>query len=398
MKANWQTKKLGQVCERVTVGHVGITSPYYREAGILFLRTQNVGKSSLILHDVRFVTPEFHASLRKSAVKSGDVLMSRVITDTVNCALIPPTLGPANCANVVLIRPGPQLLPEFLVYYIQSPEAQRHLLDHKVGSAQLVVNTTVAREWPILLPPLAEQKRIVGILDKAFAALATAKANTEKNLQNGRALLERYLSTLFDQPNGNHKTRPLISLCSFFTDSAHRTPKYDAAGIPALRPRDVVNGRLNLREVARVSKAEYEIQTKRHRPAPGDIVYSRELSYGWAVILPKSPPVCLSQGMCIFRPSAEVEPVYLLHMLNGPVGRQQAQRAAVGAAHPHINLSDIKSYAIPVLPIPEQRKIAKNLADIQNAAMQIQRCCESKYTKLDELKKSLLHEAFNGRL
>jgi type I restriction enzyme S subunit len=39
---------------------------------------------------------------------------------------------------------------------------------------------------PVPLPPLPEQQRIVGILDEAFAAIATAKANTEKNLTNAR--------------------------------------------------------------------------------------------------------------------------------------------------------------------------------------------------------------------
>jgi type I restriction enzyme S subunit len=199
MKEGWQTKTLGDVCERVTVGHVGITSPHYRDEGILFLRTQNVGKAGLVLDDVKYVTSEFHASLKKSEVKAGDILMSRVITHTVHCALIPPELGPANCANVVLVRPASGLLPEFLVYYIRSSEAQRHLLDRKVGSAQLVVNTTVVQTWPIPVPSLPEQQRIVGILDEAFDGIATAKTNAEKNLQNARALFESYLQTVFTQ-------------------------------------------------------------------------------------------------------------------------------------------------------------------------------------------------------
>lgn len=56
MKAGWQIKTLGDVCERVTVGHVGITSPHYRDTGIKFLRTQNVSKEGLDLDDVKYVT------------------------------------------------------------------------------------------------------------------------------------------------------------------------------------------------------------------------------------------------------------------------------------------------------------------------------------------------------
>ena len=49
------------------------------------------------------------------------------------------------------------------------------------------------------IPPLAEQRRIVGILDEAFEGIATAKANAEKNLQNARAVFESYLNAVFTQ-------------------------------------------------------------------------------------------------------------------------------------------------------------------------------------------------------
>ena len=51
----------------------------------------------------------------------------------------------------------------------------------------------ISRSSTSSLPPLAEQKRIVGILDEAFDGIATAKANAEKNLQNARALFETHL-------------------------------------------------------------------------------------------------------------------------------------------------------------------------------------------------------------
>jgi type I restriction enzyme S subunit len=49
----------------------------------------------------------------------------------------------------------------------------------------------------IPLPPLAEQQRIVGLLDEAFEGLATAKAKAEQNLQNARALFESHLQSVF---------------------------------------------------------------------------------------------------------------------------------------------------------------------------------------------------------
>ena len=52
------------------------------------------------------------------------------------------------------------------------------------------------------VPPLPEQRRIVGILDEAFDGIATAKANAEKNLQNARALFESHLNAVFTTRQG----------------------------------------------------------------------------------------------------------------------------------------------------------------------------------------------------
>jgi type I restriction enzyme S subunit len=274
----------------------------------------------------------------------------------------------------------------------------RKQIDDSIGATVGTYTIIKAKNTQIPVPPLLEQQRIVGILDEAFEGIATARANAEKNLQNARALFESHLQSVFSQPGKGWVEKPLISLCSLFVDSAHRTPKYQIEGIPALRPRDVVNGKLTLAEAARVSEEEYEIQSKRHRPAPGDIVYSRELSYGWAVVLPEEPRICLSQGMCLFRPTTNLDSAFLLYVINSPVGREQALRAAVGAAHPHINLGDIKAYQIPYPSIGEQKRIARQLDDMGAETQRLASLYERKREALEALKKSLLNEAFTGKL
>ena len=64
------------------------------------------------------------------------------------------------------------------------------------------------RRFRVPLPPLAEQQRIVAILDEAFAGLATATANAEKNLKNARELFDSYLDSILrrDEPGVGEKT------------------------------------------------------------------------------------------------------------------------------------------------------------------------------------------------
>ena len=60
---------------------------------------------------------------------------------------------------------------------------------------------------------MAEQRRIVGILDEAFEGLATAKANAEQNLQNARALFESHLQAVFTQRGHGWVEKFLADIC-----------------------------------------------------------------------------------------------------------------------------------------------------------------------------------------
>ncbi len=130
----------------------------------------------------------------------------------------------------------------------------------------------------------------------------------------------------------------LDQVCPIFSDCPHRTPRYSPTGYPALRPRDVVDGKLDLDRSAKVSLSEYQLQTSKRVPRPGDVIYSRELSFGWAVTVPEEPAICMSQGMALMRPADDIDVRYFVYTINSPTGREQAKQAAVGTAHPHINL------------------------------------------------------------
>lgn len=401
MKNGWQSKQLDDLCDVFADGD-WVESKDQSSDGIRLIQTGNVGEG--VFKDraekARYISEATFKRLRCTEIFEGDCLISR-LPDPVGRSCILPETGERmiTAVDCTIVRfNSKQLLPAFFNHYTQSDDYLSTVAKECTGTTRNRISRSNLGLTPIPVPPLPEQKRIVGILDEAFAGIATAKANAEKNLQNASALFESHLQSVLIQRGKAWDKRPLESLCSLFVDSAHRTPQYQEEGIPALRPRDIVNGELNLSDAARVSEKEYEIQAKRHKPAAGDIVYSRELSYGWGALLPKSPRVCLSQGMCLFRPSHQLDSAFLLHVLNGSVGREQAVRAAVGAAHPHINLSDIKSYLIPLPPVTLQKQIATELDTLKAKSKRLGFIYQQKLATLEALKKSLLHQAFTGKL
>ena len=96
----------------------------------------------------------------------------------------------------------------FLYYLLTRLDLPRLAKGVKPGINRNEVYSQVAK-----IPPLAEERRIVGILDKAFDGIATAKANTEKNIISANALLESYLQAIFRQRGEGWVEKRLEEIC-----------------------------------------------------------------------------------------------------------------------------------------------------------------------------------------
>jgi len=190
----YKSVTLNDVCEKIVVGHVGSTSKYYTKSGIPFLRTKNVTENGFDSTELKYITQSFHESIKKSQLKGGDILLSRVVTDQMRIALVPSNFGEANCANVIIIRPGKHLDRNYFLYLVKSPKSQEYLMGKRKGAAQQVVNTTELKNWQIQLPPVAEQKSIVTRLDAAFLEFEKIKKCIEQKKHNYMSLKAAILS------------------------------------------------------------------------------------------------------------------------------------------------------------------------------------------------------------
>lgn len=163
-------------------------------------------------------------------------------------------ITPAKCwinGNAMVVEPKLGVLRDFLAYALRGGID----IDAAIsGTAQPQITRRSLTPIPISLPAdPAEQQRIVGILDAAFAGIAAAKANAEKNLRNARELFESGLSAALSAPNGKWARATLDAVV---TDDC--TLSYGIVqpgdevpdGLPIVRPVD-----LNARHWARNIKA-----------------------------------------------------------------------------------------------------------------------------------------------
>ncbi len=159
----WRDIKLKEVSEYVTVGFVGSMADQYVEAGVPFLRSLNIHPFRLNYNDLKYIPESFHDAIKKSKLRPGDVAIVRTGYPGTAC-VIPADLPDANCSDLVILRPGPDLNPHYIAAVFNSSFGQSLVGGNLVGAAQQHFNVTVAKELKLRLPPRAEQDKIAAVL------------------------------------------------------------------------------------------------------------------------------------------------------------------------------------------------------------------------------------------
>ena len=180
MSSEWPLHSLGSLAEEVTVGYVGTMADEYVDEGIPFLRSLNVNPFVINTNDLKFVSPEFHAKIKKSALRPSDVVIVRTGKPG-TCAVIPEWLPDANCSDLVIVRCGPNIRPKFLSYWVNSVAAH-HVSAHLVGAVQQHFNVGAAKTMKVATPDLSIQDQVVavlGALDDRIALLRETNATLE---------------------------------------------------------------------------------------------------------------------------------------------------------------------------------------------------------------------------
>ena len=263
------------------------------------------------------------------------------------------------------------------------------------------INRNEVYALPVRVPSLVQQRSIVAILDETFEGIATAKANAEKNLQNARELCEELMQRLFPDEGAISAEAPsLESLCDLIVDCEHKTAPTQEHGIPSIRTPNIGRGRLLLDGVYRVSDETYKEWTRRAEPQGGDLILAREAPAGNVAVVPEGTKVCLGQRTVLIRPRKDtLESEYLAQLLLRRNSQRRLLAHSRGATVQHINLKDIRAFKITAIPsLAEQRTVVKQVNELFEVEDQLVDIYKRKIAAFDELKKSLLHQAFSGQL
>jgi len=388
MKKGWVEKKLGDVCE--VIAGQSPEGKYYN----------NKGKGLPFYQGKREFTEKFIGepttwtmSITKKA-QQGDILMSvRAPVGPVNFSTEKICIG----RGLAAIRATNLIDKEFLFNFLIKHEKE---IVGNTGAVFNSINKAQIESISIPLPPLPEQQRIVAILDEAFAAIATAKENAEKNLQNARELFKSYLQSVFSEAWKICDIVTLSDLATDITDGDHLPPPKAETGVPFITIGNINKETRNIdfSDTFRVPH-EYLTNLKANRkPKRGDVLYTVTGSFGIPVLVADDVEFCFQRHIGLVRPKPSTESKWLYYLLASPQVSKQADDRATGTAQKTVSLKVLRSFTVPRVLMPEQRNAVTKLDGLAAETQHLESIYRQKLAALDELKKSLLHQAFIGGL
>lgn len=390
MKKGWTTKRISELCE-VIAGQSPEGKFYNGDGkGLPFYQ----GKKDF---GEKFIeSPTTWTTHTTKIAKAGDILMSvRAPVGPVNFSTQEICIG----RGLAAIRCGTQLNRDFLFYQLLHLQPE---IAGKEGAVFASINKSEIEALLLAAPPLPEQQRIVGLLDEAFGGLATAQAHAAQNLQNARDLFKSHLNAVFTNRGNDQVEKRLKEFVDDistgpFGSLLHKS-EYEVGGVPLVNPINIVDSKVVPDERKAVGKATAK-RLSRYALQEDDIVIGRRGEIGrCAVISADQAGWLCGTGSFFIRPSNQMDPQFLGHLLRSQHYRKQLEQLSERATMPSISNSDLANLVIAVPAVQRQKRIVSLLDDFVEETQRLESIYQHKLAAIDELKKSLLHQAFSGEL
>ncbi|HUE80232.1 MAG TPA: restriction endonuclease subunit S [Sphingomicrobium sp.] len=388
---------LSQVCRIVNGGTPKSGVADYWGGNVAWVTPAEMGKLNgpEIKVTARTITT---AGLKNSSAKEvpvGAVIMStRAPIGHLAIPLAPMAFN-QGCRGLV---PNDTLDTKYLYYFLWfSREA---LDDLGTGTTFKELSSGSLGAYKVPLLPLAEQRRIVAVLDEAFVDIATVTANVEKNLVNARELFESTSEKIFaDLEEEGVPLAALGDLTDVNSPITYGVVKPGPEGsVPFVRGGDLVDGDVRLDQLRTISKA-FSDQYRRTLLRGNELLICLVGTPGeCAIAPPELAGANIARQVGLIRLNDEISPEFVRDFLLSGLGQKLLGLRTGGSVQQVINLGDLKLIEVPVPLLACQLAIVSQLNTLKDSVKYLERLFEQKRIALAEFKSALLTRAFAGQL
>lgn len=396
----WPVVRLGEVTALITKGTTPTTVGHsYVEQGINFVKVEAIAEDgSFKIEKFAKVTEDCHNAFKRSQIAAGDILFS-IAGALGRCAIANNAILPANTNQAVaIVRLSDRsiLLPEYVLYALKSGAITEQIDLNRAGSAQQNLSLSQLSNFTIPLPPLEEQRRIVAVLDEAFAAIATATANAEKNLANARELFEGYLNDVFTH-KGDEWPSTSLGEAYDVRDGTHDSPRQCEKGYPLVTSKNLKRGYLDFSNITYISEHDYNEISKRSKVDQGDVLLAMIGTIGNPVVVTTECSFAI-KNVALFKIPNDRSGEFLRYYLKSNLVVSRMQLEAKGTTQKFVGLGYLRNFPIRTPSGDVELEIVDRLRTFEDAVNDLEEICSRKLAALSALKQSLLHCAFTGEL
>jgi type I restriction enzyme S subunit len=291
----------------------------------------------------------------------------------------------------------------YLYWWFSRGEGRDQLLSASPGGAgrnrTLGVDKLAAIMVP--LPPLEEQRRIVGRIERIADSLREAQSLKQSALAEAAVLLAAYIGSI--ETRYQASTRKLHQGIVSYKNGLSRRPSGEEAGPIVLRLADVSGGEVNLESPRRGILTSQEMQT--YAVTPDDLLIvrvngSRHIVGRFISIPPSSEVICFNDHLIRVRLDRSLlAPRYVALMSRGRLARDFIEGVAITTAGQlTINQTMLGDMPIPFVPIAEQRKIVRDVEALEAMIANVRGLQSETSVELEGIVPSVLAKAFRGEL
>lgn len=387
-------KKLGEVCE--ILNGFAFQSKKYVSSGIRVIRIANVQDGRIEDKSPCFYPITYESELSRYMLRPGDLLMSLTgyvgRVGVLNADMLPAALN--QRVACLRLREG-IILMQYAYYYFQQKKFREDCNSSAKGAAQPNMSTAWLSEYEILIPPLAEQKRIVAKIDAAFEKIDKLKAYAEKNLANAKELFQAALDEAM-RPKDGWVEKRLGEVGTTLTGMTPSTRDKSNFGnfMPFVKPADIMPfNPINYREEGLSQKG---VSCSRLIKSDSVLMVCIGASIGKTGYADRD--CTCNQQINALIPNG-FDGRYLYYMLSSDKFKKKLMEDAGQATLPIINKSKWKNLSLCVsLSLSEQREIVNRLDLLAEKIKTIEQNYTQQIADCVEMRQAVLREAFEGRL
>jgi len=391
----WKRLPLEQIADvrsGVAKGKSGLKNP----VSIPYLRVANVQDGHINLDEVKEIEIE-ESKIERYSLKNGDVLMNeggdydKLGRGDVWLGQIEPCL---HQNHVFAVRPDQKVIDSFfLAALAASNYGKTYFLSCAKRSTNLAsINSTQIKEFPVLVPPLPEQKRIAQILSTWDKAITTTEQLLANSQQQKKALMQQLLTgkkRLLDKNgvrfSGEWETYKFGSLFNERVETGR-----DDLPLLSITADD---GVVYQEDTGRKNTSN-EDKSKYRRICVNDIGYNTMRMWQGRSSLSDKEGI-VSPAYTIVTPTEKVFPAYAAYLFKFPVLVHVFYRHSQGLVSDTWNLkfNHFKKISWQLPRIEEQKKIAAVLSTADQEITTLQQ----KLDALKQEKKALMQQLLTGK-